>query len=88
MPVIVVKQLIEGELQLLAFDAHLQGAAQLENDDAGLQLFLVDQQGNLPYGRKILKSKSGKSQARSRLKLRQAPGAPLAAGAVSPSYGN
>ncbi len=42
MPVIVVKQLIESEFQLFAFDAHLEGAAQLENDDAGLQLFLVD----------------------------------------------
>jgi hypothetical protein len=42
MPVIVAKQFIESELQLLAFDAHLQGAAQLENDDAGFQLFLVD----------------------------------------------
>jgi hypothetical protein len=42
MPVIVAKQLIEGELQLLAFDAHLERAAQLEDHDAGLQLFLVD----------------------------------------------
>lgn len=59
--VIVAKQLIEGEFQLLAFDAHLERAAQLEDDDAGLQLFLVDQQRNLPYGCKILKSRSGKS---------------------------
>ena len=42
MPVIVAKQLIEGEFQLLAFDAHLERAAQLENDDAGLQLFFID----------------------------------------------
>jgi hypothetical protein len=45
LPVIVANELIEGELQLLAFHAHLERAAQLENDDAGLQLFLVDQQG-------------------------------------------
>ncbi len=55
MPVIVAKQLIEGELQLLAFDAHLERAAQLENDDAGPQLFLVDQQRNLPFVCKTLK---------------------------------
>ncbi len=55
MPLFVAKQLIEGELQLLAFDAHLQGAAQLEDYDAGLQLFLVDQQRNLPFVCKILK---------------------------------
>jgi hypothetical protein len=42
MLVIVAKHLIEGEFQLLAFDAHLERAAQLENDDAGLQLFFVD----------------------------------------------
>ena len=41
-PVIVAKQLIEGEFQLLAFHTHLERAAQLEDDDAGLQLFLVD----------------------------------------------
>ena len=58
MPVIIAKQLIEGELQLLAFDAHLQGAAQLEDYDAGLQLFLVDQQRNLPFVCKILKQKA------------------------------
>lgn len=58
MPVIVAKQLIEGEFQLLAFDAHLERAAQLENDDAGLQLFLVDQQRNLPFVCKILKQKA------------------------------
>ena len=40
--VIVAKQLIEGEFQLRAFDAHLERAAQLEDDDAGLQLFFVD----------------------------------------------
>ena len=40
--VVIADQLIEGELQLLAFDAHLERAAQLEDDDAGLQLFLVD----------------------------------------------
>src|SRR5712664_726143 len=55
MPLIVAKQLIEGELQLLAFDAHLERAAQLENDDAGPQLFLVDQQRNLPFVCKTLK---------------------------------
>jgi len=42
MPVIVVKQLIESEFQLLAFNAHLERTAQLEDDDPGLQLFLVD----------------------------------------------
>jgi len=40
--VIVAKQLIEGEFQLHAFDAHLERAAQLEDDDAGLQLFFVN----------------------------------------------
>jgi len=40
--VIIAKQLIEGEFQLHAFDAHLERAAQLEDDDAGLQLFFVD----------------------------------------------
>jgi hypothetical protein len=55
MPVIVAKQLIEGELQLLAFDTHLERAAQLENHDARPQLFLVDQQRNLPFVCKILK---------------------------------
>jgi len=40
--VIVAKQLIESEFQLRAFDAHLERAAQLEDDDAGLQLFFVD----------------------------------------------
>src|SRR6266852_8759434 len=40
--VIVAKQLIESEFQLRAFNAHLEGAAQLEDDDAGLQLFLVN----------------------------------------------
>jgi len=55
MPVIVTKQLIEGKLQLLAFHSHLERAAQLENDDAGLQLFLVDQQRNLPSVCRILK---------------------------------
>ena len=42
MLVIVAKHLIEGEFQLLAFNAHLERAAQLEDDDAGLQLFFVD----------------------------------------------
>lgn len=42
MLVIVAKHLIKGEFQLLAFDAHLERAAQLENDDARLQLFFVD----------------------------------------------
>jgi hypothetical protein len=40
--VIVAKHLIEGQFQLLAFDAHLERATQLEDDDAGLQLFFVD----------------------------------------------
>jgi hypothetical protein len=40
---------------LLAFHSHLERAAQLENDDAGLQLFLVDQQRNLPSVCRILK---------------------------------
>jgi len=40
--VIVAKQLIESEFQLRAFDAHLERAAQLEDDDAGLQLFFVN----------------------------------------------
>ena len=42
MPVIVAKQLIEGEFQLLAFDAHLERAAQLKYHDTGRQLFFVD----------------------------------------------
>ena len=42
MLVIVAKQLIESEFQLLAFDAHLERTAQLEDDDPGLQLFFVD----------------------------------------------
>jgi hypothetical protein len=40
--VIVAKHFIEGEFQLLAFDAHLERAAQFEDDDARLQLFFVD----------------------------------------------
>jgi hypothetical protein len=58
MPVIVLKQLIEREFQLFAFYTHLERAAQLEDHDAGLQLFLVDQQGNLPFVCKILKQKA------------------------------
>ena len=42
LPVIFAKQLIEGKFQLLAFDAHLERAAQLEDDNSGLQLFFVD----------------------------------------------
>jgi hypothetical protein len=40
--VILTDQFIEHELQSLAFDAHLKRSAQLEDDDAGLQLCLGD----------------------------------------------
>jgi len=60
--VVITDQLIEGELQLLAFDAYLEWAAQLQDHDAGFQLFLVDQQRNRPFVCKMLESKAMSSQ--------------------------
>jgi len=48
--VAVTEQLIEGELQLLALDAHLEGSAQLEDDDPWLELFLDDLHKHLSLG--------------------------------------
>jgi hypothetical protein len=39
---VLAEQLIEGKLELLALDAYLKRSAQLQDDDAGLQLFLDD----------------------------------------------
>jgi hypothetical protein len=62
---IVAKEFIECQLELLAFDAHLQGAAQLEYDDSRLQLFLNDLHVRLPNDGKILKGMTGSSQSQS-----------------------
>ena len=39
------KNFVNGQLELLALDAHLQRAAQLEDEDAGLQFLLDDFHG-------------------------------------------
>ncbi len=38
----ITEQLIEGELQLLALDAHLERPAQFEDDDPWLEFFSYD----------------------------------------------
>jgi hypothetical protein len=40
--VAVTEQLIQGKFQLLALDAHLERAAQLEDDNPWFELFLDD----------------------------------------------
>lgn len=46
--VICAEEVIESQLELLALDAHLERAAQLQNDDSGLQFFFDDVHGFLP----------------------------------------
>lgn len=46
---VLAEKLVEGQLELLAFDTHLQRAAQLEDRNAGLHLFFGDSQSCLPY---------------------------------------
>lgn len=47
--VLFANQLIKGKLQPFALDAYLERSGQFENDYAGLQLFLDDLHGRLPY---------------------------------------
>lgn len=49
------KDFIEGQFQLLAFDAHLERSTQLKDDDAGLQLSFCNLHRRLPRVDKILK---------------------------------
>ena len=62
---LVAENFIEGQLELLALDTHLERAAQFENDDAGLQFFPDDLHGRLSNGCKILKWMAGHSQSES-----------------------
>src|SRR6266699_3080098 len=50
---VLAEKLVEGQLELLAFDTHLQRAAQLEDGDAGLHLFFGDSQSCLLYCRVV-----------------------------------
>ncbi len=63
--VTLTEDFIECQLELLALDAHLQGAAQLECDDSGLQFFFNDLHVRLPNDGKILKGMTGSSQSQS-----------------------
>src|SRR3989442_7573431 len=50
---VLAEKLVEGQLELLAFDTHLQRAAQLEDGDAGLHFFFGDSQSCLLYCRVV-----------------------------------
>src|SRR6266568_5508803 len=50
---VLAEKLVERQLELLAFDTHLQRAAQLEDGDAGLHLFFGDSQSSLLYCRVV-----------------------------------
>src|SRR5215470_7948718 len=56
---------IEGQLELLALHTHLQRSAQLENDDAWLQLFFCNAHVGLPSDGKIVKGMVASSQSQS-----------------------
>lgn len=83
----VAEQLVQGELQLLALDTHLERAAQLENHDPWLELFLDDVHEDLSERGLILKRMADNFQARARKRKAgiQEPGAPFAATGSSPS---
>jgi hypothetical protein len=84
---VIPQQLIKGELQPFALNAHLERSTQLEDDDAGLQLFLFDFHWHLSKRCLILETMAGSIQAQwgESRKVLQAPGAPLAEAASSPS---
>jgi hypothetical protein len=46
---VMAEKFVERQIELFAFDAHLERALQFENDNAGLQLFLDDFHVNLPF---------------------------------------
>ncbi len=64
---IFAEDFIEGELELLALDTHLQGSAELENGDAGLQFLFCYLHMRLPNDGKILKGMAAGSQSQSAL---------------------
>jgi len=82
--VVVADQLIEGQLQLLAFDAHLEGPLNSRMMMPGFSSFLLISKGTYRFATGFQSRSHDFSSALDRWEIHQAPGAPLR-GAVSPS---